>query len=65
MIYYENKVIYYAKSKCPQWVLHRMDQMVVKMDDSGFPRGYDEDNILTESMSGHDSFLALTVGVVF
>ena len=41
------------------------DQMVVKMDDSGFPRGYDEDNILTESMSGHDSFLALTVGVVF
>ena len=41
------------------------DQMVVKMDDSGFPRGYDEDNILTESMSGHDSFLALSVGVVF
>ena len=40
------------------------DQTVVKVDGSGVPR-FAEDAPLTAEMLGHDSFLALTVGVVF
>ena len=40
------------------------DQTVVKVDGSGVPR-FAEDAPLTTEMLGHDSFLALTVGVVF
>ena len=40
------------------------DQTVVKVDGSGVPR-FAEDAPLTTEKLGHDSFLALTVGVVF
>jgi len=40
------------------------DQTVVKVDASGVPR-FAEDGPLTTKMVGHDSFLALTLGVVF
>ena len=40
------------------------DQTVVKVDASGVPR-FGEDLPLTTEMVGHDSFLALTLGVVF
>ena len=40
------------------------DQAVVKVDASGVPR-FAEDGPLTTEMLGHDSFMALTLGVVF
>lgn len=40
------------------------DQTVVKVDASGVPR-FAEGGPLTTEMIGHDSFMALTVGVVF
>ena len=40
------------------------DQTVVKEDASGVPR-FGGEGPLTTEMLGHDSFLAMTVGVVF
>ncbi|MEY3009801.1 MAG: hypothetical protein RLZZ314_443 [Bacteroidota bacterium] len=41
------------------------DQTVVRVDANGNPQGLNDGLILTERMQGQDSFLALTVGLVF